>query len=269
MATAPVPAPLSGSPPRGHPCPPEGEFNPLSALRFLEPYCGKVKSGCRARLSSYAVIICSMNETPRIPSPIPYLMQVPDLAHAVHAGADELGQRTHQRAGHRPVDMRISGTGCWPWGLAEEKPLRPCPIYRFMWALEQQAVVLQLWAGDVLQALGQHQEAGLLEVSLDGQHLEGSARGGVGDKAIVLVLAYLSRLGLSLLQSKAAGDEAAAGRGLMMEVGADLAEARMPWTRPRRPRSSCKRGAPLPPSQGQSGRAEGLGSAPAAVPAGR
>ena len=137
-----------------------------------------------------------------------------------------------------------------------------------MWALEQQAVALEkalrLWARDVLHALGQHQEAGLLEVSLDGKQLKGSARGGVGDKAIVLVLAYLSRL-----QSKAAGDEAAAGRGLMMGVGAALAEARMPWTRPRRPRSSCKQGAPLPPSQGQSGRAEGLSRAPAAVPAGR
>lgn len=113
---------------------------------------------------------------------------------------------------------------------------------------------------DVLHALGQPQEAGLLEVGLDGQHL----KGGAGDKAIVLVLAYLSRL-----QSKAAGDEAGAGRGLMMEVGAALAEARIPWTRPRRPRSSRKKGAPLPPSQGQSGRAEGLGRAPAAVPAGR
>ena len=102
-------------------------------------------------------------------------------------------------------------------------------IYRFMWALEQQVVALQLWATDVLHALGQHQEGGLLEVSLDGKHLKGSARGGVGDKAIVLVFAYLSRLGLSLLQSKAAGDEAAAGRGLMMEVGADLAKAKIPW----------------------------------------
>ena len=45
---------------------------------------------------------------------------------------------------------------------------------------------------DVLQAPGQHQEAGLLEVSLDGQHL----KGGAGDKAIVLVFAYLSRWGL-------------------------------------------------------------------------
>jgi hypothetical protein len=102
-------------------------------------------------------------------------------------------------------------------------------IYRFIWALEQQVVALekalQLWATDVLHALA----GGLLEVSLDGQHLKGSARGGVGDKAIVLVSAYLSRSGLSLSQSKAAGDEAAAGRGLMMEVGADLAEAKIPW----------------------------------------
>jgi len=55
---------------------------------------------------------------------------------------------------------------------------------------------LQLWARDVLQAPGQHQAGGLLEVSLDGRHLKGSARGGVGDKAIALVLAYLSRWGL-------------------------------------------------------------------------
>ncbi|RIH84806.1 hypothetical protein Mlute_01791 [Meiothermus luteus] len=106
-------------------------------------------------------------------------------------------------------------------------------IYRFLWALERQVVALekalQLWARDVLRALGQHEEGGLLEVSLDGKHLKGSARRGVGDKAIVLVSAYLSRLGLSLLQSKATGDEAVAGRWLIMEVGADLAEAGIPW----------------------------------------
>jgi hypothetical protein len=49
---------------------------------------------------------------------------------------------------------------------------------------------------DVLQAPGRHQAGGLLEASLDGQHLKGSARGGVGDKAIALVLAYLRRWGL-------------------------------------------------------------------------
>jgi hypothetical protein len=152
-----------------------------------------------------------MNETPRIPSPIPYLMQVPDLrAHNTTYDWRMLFMLVLMSLGSGRTNVlaiaqwRISGTGCWPWGLAEEKPLRPCPIYRFMWALEQRVVALQLWARDALQALGQPQEAGLLEVSLDGQHLKGSA----GDKAIVLVLAYLRRL-----QGKAAGDEAAAGRG--------------------------------------------------------
>jgi len=113
-------------------------------------------------------------------------------------------------------------------------------IYRFMWALEQQAVALekalQLWARDALQALGQHQEAGLLKVSLDGQHLKGSA----GDKAIVLVFAYLRRL-----QSKAAGDEAAAGRGGGCSGrGQDALDAAQTA------QVVLQKGAPLPPSQG-------------------
>lgn len=43
------------------------------------------------------------------------------------------------------------------------------------------------------------------------------------------VSAYLSRLGLSLLQSKAVGDEAVAGQQLMMQLGADLSEISVPW----------------------------------------
>lgn len=109
-------------------------------------------------------------------------------------------------------------------------------IYRFLWALEkeEQALerVLNAWAKDVLKVLGkrgQLKELELLEVSLDGKHLKGSARGGVGDKAIVLASAYLSQLGLSLLQGKAAGDKAMAGRQLIMELGADLAGINIPW----------------------------------------
>jgi len=87
-----------------------------------------------------------MNETPRIPSPIPYPMQVPDLAHAVHAGADGPGQRTHRRAGHRPVEDQRD----WPLalGFGRRKTATALPaqatIHRFVWALEQQAVALQL-----------------------------------------------------------------------------------------------------------------------------
>ena len=90
-------------------------------------------------------------------------MQVPDLAHAVHAGADELGQRTHQRAGHRPVDDPLRDRALaglftkWvedqrDWllalGFGRRKTATALPaqatIHRFMWALEQQVVALQL-----------------------------------------------------------------------------------------------------------------------------
>ncbi|WP_170148353.1 transposase family protein [Meiothermus hypogaeus] len=109
-------------------------------------------------------------------------------------------------------------------------------LYRFFWALEKEVEALeralQAWAKDVLKVLDQDgglKGLGLLEISLDGKHLKGSARGGVGDKAIVLVSAYLSRLGLSLLQSEAVGDEAVAGQQLMMQLEADLSEIGIPW----------------------------------------
>ena len=150
-----------------------------------------------------------MNETPRIPSPIPYLMQVPDLrAHNTYDWRMlfmpvlmSLGSgRTNVLA---IAQWRISGTGCWPWGFGRRKTataLPHLPLHVGPGAASGGPAAMR----DALQALGQHQEAGLLEVSLDGQHLKGSA----GDKAIVLVLAYLRRL-----QGKAAGDEAGAGRG--------------------------------------------------------
>lgn len=181
-----------------------------------------------------------MDETPRIPSPIPYLMQVPDLrAHNTTYDWRMLFMLVLMALGSGRTNILaiaqwIEDQRDWllALGFGRRKTGTALPaqatIYRFLWALEQQAVALekalQLWARDVLRGLGQHPEEGLLEVSLDGKHLKGSARGGTGDKAIVLVSAYLS-----LLQSKAAGDEAGAGRCLMMEVGADLAEAKIPW----------------------------------------
>lgn len=125
-------------------------------------------------------------------------------------------------------------------GFGRRKAGRALPaqatLYRFLWALEKEEEALEkalkAWAKDVLKGLGQRgqlKELGLLEISLDGKHLKGSARGGVGDKAIVLVSAYLSQLGLSLLQGKVPGDEAVAGRQLIMQLGADLAEINVPW----------------------------------------
>ena len=78
---------------------------------------------------------------------------------------------------------------------------------------------MKAWVKAVLTSLGkrgQLKKLSLLEIGLDGKHLKSNARGGIGDKAIVLVLAYLSQLGLSLLPSKTRRDEAAQGRTLIM-----------------------------------------------------
>jgi len=183
------------------------------------PACGKVSGDQAFIICSY----CSMNETPRIPSPIPYLMQVPDLrAHNTTYDWRMLFMPVLMALGSGRTN--VLAIAQWvedqrDWLLALGFGRRKTAT-----ALPAQATIYRFSGGPGKgpAAMGQGCAArpgstpgrGLLEVSLDGKHLKGSARGGVGDKAIVLVFAYLSRL-----QSKAAGDEAAAGRGLMMGGG--------------------------------------------------
>ena len=52
---------------------------------------------------------------------------------------------------------------------------------------------------------------------------------GVGDQALLRVSAYLGQLGLSLWQGKALGDEAVAGRQLIMQPGPELSGLGRPW----------------------------------------
>ncbi len=184
-----------------------------------------------------------LKEAKGIPSPIPYLVEVPD-----------------PRASNRRYDWRmlfmlvLMGLGSgrtnivaiaqWiqdqrDWlllmGFGRGKTGRSLPaqatLYRFLWALEKEVEALEralkAWAKEVLRTLGQ--DPGLLEISLDGKHLKGSARGGVGDKAMVLVSAYLSGLGLSLWQNQVVGDEAVAGQQLVMLLGDELSEIGIPW----------------------------------------
>ena len=102
-------------------------------------------------------------------------------------------------------------------------------LYRFVWALEQQVSALEealkAWALEVLKVL----HPGQMVVHLDGKYLKGSARRGVGDQALLRVSAYLGQLGLSLWQGKALGDEAVAGRQLIMQPGPELSELGRPW----------------------------------------
>jgi hypothetical protein len=51
----------------------------------------------------------------------------------------------------------------------------------------------------------------------------------VGDQALLRVSAYLGQLGLSLWQGKALGDEAVAGRQLIMQLGPELSGLGRPW----------------------------------------
>jgi len=51
----------------------------------------------------------------------------------------------------------------------------------------------------------------------------------VGDQALLRVSAYLGQLGLSLWQGKALGDEAVAGRQLIMQPGPELSGLGRPW----------------------------------------
>lgn len=185
-----------------------------------------------------------MNETPRIPSPIPYLMQVPDLrAHNTTYDWRMLFMLVLMGLGSGRTN--VLAIAQWvedqrDWLLAQGfgrrangKALRAqATLYRFVWALEQQVSALEealkAWALEVLKVL-KPAHPGQMVVNLDGKYLKGSARRGVGDQALLLVSAYLGQLGLSLWQGKALGDEAVAGRQLIMQLGPELSELGIPW----------------------------------------
>jgi len=97
-------------------------------------------------------------------------------------------------------------------------------IYRFFWGLENKVEALegalQAWAQAVLRACGH--DAEVVVVNVDGKHLKGSARSGRGDRAVVLITAFLEALGLTLREQRCQGDEAKQGRVLGMELGAEL-----------------------------------------------
>ena len=97
-----------------------------------------------------------MNETPRIPSPIPYLMQVPDLrAHNTTYDWRMLFMPVLMALGSGRTNVLaiaqwIEDQRDWllALGFGRRKTATALPaqatIYRFMWALEQQVVALQL-----------------------------------------------------------------------------------------------------------------------------
>lgn len=170
-----------------------------------------------------------------IPSPLPYLAQIPD-------------PREYLKTQHRWQDLLLIGLMAVGSGrhnilaisqwvqdqrhfLLNEVQIRTrrgerklpaqATLYRFFWFLSEQLEPLQKallsWAQEVLQALGNNGNEPL-RVAVDGKHLRGTRRGRRGEEALVFLSALVQGLGLSLGSRMGAEGEARAVEGLLVRI---------------------------------------------------
>jgi hypothetical protein len=89
-------------------------------------------------------------------------------------------------------------------------------VYRFFWQLEERIEVFEEafseWAVAVFKVLQPDERVTL---NTDGKHLGGTKRQGKGERAVLLVSAFLAELGLTLCQQRSLGDEAKTARALI------------------------------------------------------
>lgn len=168
-----------------------------------------------------------------IPSPLPYLAQIPD-------------PREYLKTQHRWQDLlliclmavgsgrhNILAISQWVkdqrrfllnevhirtrWG--ERKLPAQATLYRFFWFLSEQLEpsqeALLSWAQAVWQALGRE---GPLPIAADGKHLRGTRRVRRGEEALVFLSALVQGLGLSLGSQAVSSGEAAAAQGLLVRM---------------------------------------------------
>lgn len=180
------------------------------------------------------------SSNPSIPSPVPYLLAVEDFrAHNTVYDWSSLfllvlmaigcGRGSPLAVAHWIEDHR-------EWlieqGFGRGKDGHDLPsqatIYRFVWGLEENIEALETalsrWAEAVVEASGQEDQVQL--VNVDGKHLKGSARGGRGDRAIILIAGFLEALGLTLWQQRCEKREANEGREVVMQLEGALSEVR-------------------------------------------
>jgi hypothetical protein len=179
-----------------------------------------------------------MNETKseaiKLPSPLPYLAQVPDPR--------QPGKREHRWEALWLMALMAIACRCenilaiaqwvedqdeWLLGKVKVRAVngdgslpKQASFYRFFWALEEQieTVEAQLyaWAKAVLKALGKDDET--FRFSVDGKYLRGSSRSRKGERALVLLSAFVQELGLSLWQGKVATSEDDSAVSLISEL---------------------------------------------------
>ncbi|MCS7080473.1 MAG: transposase family protein [Meiothermus sp.] len=173
-----------------------------------------------------------MNPT-QIPSPLPYLAEIPDPR--------EYLKTEHEWENLMLISLMALGSGrtnilaIAHWIRDQEKYLlntlklrnrfgqRKLPaqatMYRFFWFLDGQLAALQeamlAWAQDVLRALGREEA---LAIATDGKHLRGTRRGRKGEAALVFLSTLVQGLGLSLGSTAVTTSEAKAAEGWLVRM---------------------------------------------------
>jgi hypothetical protein len=163
-----------------------------------------------------------------IPSPLPYLVSIPD----------ERDDNSSYEWETMFIFMLLAiGSGCknilaiaqWledqkAWlmrqGLTTRTGRKAVPkqatVYRFFWQLEERIEVFERafsdWAVAVFKVVqpGEH-----VTLNSDGKMLRGTKRQGKGERAVLLVSSFLAELGLTLGQRRSSGDEAKTARVLI------------------------------------------------------
>ena len=174
-------------------------------------------------------------KTASIPSPLPYLAQIPD-------------PREYLKTQHRWQDLlliclmavgsgrhNILAVSRWVQDqrrfLLDEVHIRTrrgerklpgqATLYRLFWSLSKDLQPLQKallsWAREVLKALGKEGDEPL-PVAVDGKHLRGTRCAWRGEEALVFLSALVQGLGLSLGSQAIADGEAAAAQGLVVHM---------------------------------------------------
>ncbi|MEY4531444.1 MAG: hypothetical protein RLZZ156_2165 [Deinococcota bacterium] len=152
----------------------------------------------------------------QIPSPLPFLTQLPDLRNPERI---DYSQNTLLAivitallaAKKNVLDMTQwlqdnQSILCQELGIRKRNGQIQVPsqatIYRFLWHLEKQLETLETlllkWVKDVLKTLNLKDE--LIRVNLDGKFLLGTKRKRSGERAYVMLGAFIDRLGVMLTQ---------------------------------------------------------------------
>lgn len=175
----------------------------------------------------------------KLPSPLPYLASLPDQR--------ESNSRYEWETMF--VFMLLAlGSGCKnilaiaQWIVDQERWLlrqglttrtgqkgvpKQATVYRFFWQLEEEIAAFEAafsrWAVAVVNSVHPGKKVTL---NTDGKVLRGTKRQGKGERAVLLVSAYLEELGLTLCQKRSAGDEATSAKELIAQFETLLPEVR-------------------------------------------